>query len=122
MRDLNQVIRGLSHDVEAHRGAFAAWAEKIKVNPGVELSWGDRMFYLAAELTVKEQYLKFLDGRLNPDFQGDRVATAAEELRRDILNAAEGNPSSTSVSSNLMENSRRVAMAKLLRYLEGRLY
>lgn len=119
-RTLETIIVSLTHDVEWHKNQLDDFADRLKVDPCYELSWSDSKFDLAAEYKVYGDYLKFLNGEVNSAFNGDRLATTIEELTRDVRQLAAQNPSSTSVTSNRMENALRVAKVKLLDMLEGR--
>lgn len=63
-------------------------------------------------------YLPWFKGEINPDFAGDRLEQAILELERDLMSKARSRASSTSATSNRMEDARRVALANIVEYLK----
>ena len=115
---IERILGDWSYRREHLTANFNEWAEKLRLNPTRELSWADARFDDAAELKFLQDYLPWLQGEINPDFEGDRIEQMLLELRRDLASMARNREASTSVTSNRMGDAKRVACAKMVEYLD----
>ncbi len=115
---MTDITRLLERDIVQLTATLNDWAAKFKLQPAYELSWATSAFERAAELEIDKQTLAFLVGEISPDFEGDRVEVLVKEYTRDIFQMARNISRSTSPCSNLMDECRRVAKAKLLERLK----
>ncbi len=111
------VITVLEDTVQRAQSQINSWAAALQAStdPLYDLSWSGELYLTAATLKYAREALAFLKHEVNPDFAGDRMRCIREEWTRDVMQMAENIPSSTSKVSNLAEEARRSAMAKLLR-------
>jgi hypothetical protein len=119
---LEAAIRKLTNMAESAKHQLDLWQTKFASDPAHAFAWSDGAFEDAAVYEIADGWAKFLTGEINPDFAGDRVAQAILEIEREHRYKSGRRECSTSQSSNLMEDCRRVARAKVLRVLNGELF
>lgn len=115
-RDLNTVIDDLEREQVYLTTRLNEWTIPFMTDPYRELRRGE-VFQQAAELHVIRGVLPFLRGEVNPDFAGDRLSAAADEMRRDILRAVTSTGCSTNPAGNFAERCEIAAKAKMLETL-----
>jgi hypothetical protein len=119
MTNIELIVRVWEDRKERILNNFHEWTPKLLADPDYELAWSDALFDEAAELKYIKMYLPWFKGEVNPDFAGDRLEQAILELSRDLDSKARSRASSTSATSNRMEDARRVALAKMVEFLKG---
>lgn len=99
---------------EALKASLARWGERFAADPPDALSWGDDTFRDAARLNVARwmQYLLCSDHAKSLSDAGV-VAHIERRLRDEVLQRSREVSRSTSPTSNLMDDERRAAFARV---------
>ena len=109
---LKEVIEELEAMMRYTRKQLDDWKTRFEANPCYALDWSARAFADAAMLDLLTTYLDWVKGTsdMDPEEFLKRVVTT---LDKEIDRVASRIPSSTSVTSNLMENEKRSQSCKL---------
>lgn len=114
-RHLAATVRFCRELLESDNRTLTRFQERFSDNPMSALRSADEAFDAAANAAIAGEVLAFLTGEVNPDFEGDRLACIRDEFTRDVMSAAlHQRWSSSSVSSNKMEEALRIAKARFL--------
>lgn len=117
---IESVIASLRGGIETCDRTLATWKTRYEADPLSAFRWGADAVAAAAERQAFLEYLGFLTGEVNPNFTGDRLATAVDELTNQLMGDALNQTwRSSSMHANIAEEAHRVARAKLLRRLKG---
>lgn len=117
----------LHHEIMHCQLQLSNWKEKFETNPAYALDWSHDAFQNAAKLEILLGYRDWaVRKEQNPSGQcmtGQEWLTAAvEEIEKDIDRRTYRANRSTSITSNLIEEERRIALCRVrdtLAYLAG---
>lgn len=104
-----------TREKERADGILARFAEKFASDPMRAFEWSQDAFQAAAVSEATSTLLRYVDslaeGKESDDEIGERIA---EWLRSEVLRMAKYPPRSTSPQSNLVEQEKLAAYARLL--------
>jgi hypothetical protein len=93
------------------RDKITKFQEELELDPAHALSWGTSAFAAAAEIKILRQLVMEFE-------TGATAADVRAYLLGKVLNAAKRPPSSSSATSNLMEQYEMAAVAEIVSELE----
>lgn len=114
-------VEGLKDTVEYNKKDLAAFATSLADDPTYALSWSFKMFDVAADLKLAQEMLNTVEfqtekegGEMTEELAEKMLKWVKSQLTDEIVRAARYVPSSTSVTSNLMEAQTTAAKARML--------
>lgn len=120
-KKLGAFVDGLKDTVEYNKKELAAFATSLADDPTYALSWSFKMFDVAADLKLAQETLNTIEfqtekegGVMTEEMAEKLLKWVKQTLTDEIVRAARYVPSSTSVTSNLMEAQTTAAKARML--------
>jgi hypothetical protein len=118
--DLQNTLRVI---IERADTSIAKFKKNLDESPVYAFQWGTDALAASATQRVAQEALHYLEaqpeeGKPEQPFE-TKLANLREYFTRQMMQAAESVPASTSVMSNMVDNYRRQALVKLVNTLNG---